>query len=234
MNQKKRIIIIDDHPLFREGLKSIIRQETRYEVVGEAGTGHEGVKLVRELKPDMALVDLSLPDQSGMELIHEILQCVPQPFVLIVSMHSKIDFIVKAFQSGARGYIVKETAADMLIKGIDEVFQGNYFMDTSVSRQVAKKMADISLKESMTPDADRDSLTRREKEILTLLAEGLTIKQIADKLFISAKTVENHRANILRKLELKNTIELIRYAVRSGIIDIDFWKNSSLHSPLLK
>jgi DNA-binding NarL/FixJ family response regulator len=224
MNQKKRIIIIDDHPLFREGLKSIIAKENRYEVIGEAGTGSQGLQKARELKPDLALVDVSLPDQSGIELIREILQCSPQTLVLIVSMHSKVDYIVKAFQTGAMGYIVKESAADMLLKGMDQVFQGNYFMDTSVSHQVVKKLIGMPPKETVANNAGYDTLTPREQEVVILLAEGLAIKQIADRLYISPKTVENHRSNIMHKLGLHSTMEVIRFAAKLGLIDINLWK----------
>ncbi|MCU0599850.1 MAG: response regulator transcription factor [Desulfobacterales bacterium] len=225
MNQKKRIVIIDDHPLFREGLKSIIAKETRYEVVGEAGTGRQGLQKTKELKPDLALVDVSLPDQSGIELIREILESSPQTLVLIVSMHSKIDYIVKAFQTGAMGYIVKESAADMLLKGMDQVIQGNYFMDTSVSHQVVKKLVGMPARETAADDVGYDTLTPREQEVVILLAEGLTIKQIADRLYISPKTAENHRSNIMHKLGLHSTIEVVRYAAKLGLIDIDLWKD---------
>jgi DNA-binding NarL/FixJ family response regulator len=224
MAPKKRIIIIDDHPLFREGLKSIVGQDARYEVVGEAGTGTQGLQKIRELKPDVALVDVSLPDQSGIDLIREIVKCSPQTLVLIVSMHSKIDYIVKAFQTGAMGYIVKESAAEMLLKGMDQILSGNYFMDTSVSHQVVKKLAGMPSGETVAADTGYDALTPREQEVLVLLAEGLSIKQTADRLFISPKTVENHRASIMRKIGLQSTVELIRYAAKLGLIDIDLWK----------
>lgn len=224
MVQKKRILIIDDHPLFREGLKSIIRQDARYEVAGEAGTGSQGILKTRELKPDVALVDVSLPDQSGIDLTREILQNSPQTLVLIVSTHSKIDYIVKAFQNGAMGYIVKESAAEMLLKGIEQILSGNYFMDTSVSHQVVKRLAGMPFKEPAETDNGYDALTPREQEVVVLLAEGFSVKQIADRLFISPKTVENYRASIMRKLGLRSTIELMRYAAKIGLIDIDRWK----------
>jgi len=224
VDQKKRIIIIDDHPLFREGLKSIIGRSARYEVVGEAGNGREGVQLAGKLKPDIALVDIALPDQSGLELIRDILKTSSRTRILIVSVHSKIDYIVKAFKSGALGYIVKVSAADKLLEGIEHVLKGDYYMDTAVSQQVVKKLAGLMAAEKIVTGSGYDALTPREQEVMVLLAEGLSLQQVADKLFISPKTAENHRSNIMRKLELHSTIELVRYAAKMGIIDIDSWK----------
>ena len=224
MVHKKTILIIDDHPLFREGLKAIIGRNHRFEVVGEAGNGREGLQMARELKPDLALVDMSLPDQSGIQLTHELKNVSPKTRIMIITMHSKTDYIVKAFQAGATGYVVKESASDRLLQGIDTVLKGEYFMDSSVSHKVIEKLMQFPEKEVKITDASYDTLTRREQEILVLLAQGLSSKQIAEKLFISPKTVENHRSNILRKLNLHSTLELVRYAARLGIIDVDLWR----------
>ena len=224
MNQKKSIIIIDDHPLFREGLKSIIGRSSRYEVVGEIGDGRGGLQLAGKLKPDIALVDISLPDQSGLEIIRDMLKSSPRTRILIVSVHSNIDYIVKAFQSGAFGYIVKVSAADKLLEGIEHVLKGDYYMDTAVSQQVVKKLAGLMAAEKIVTGSGYDALTPREQEVMVLLAEGLSIQKVAEKLFISPKTAENHRSNIMRKLGLHSTIELVRYAAKLGIIDIDSWK----------
>ena len=224
MDQKKRIIIIDDHPLFREGLKSIIGRSSKYEVIGEAGNGRDGIQLGEKLKPDIALVDITLPDQSGLELIRDMLKYSPRTRILIVSVHSNIDYIVKAFRSGAFGYIVKVSAADKLLEGIEHVLKGDYYMDTSVSQQVVKKLAGLAAEEKIVTGSGYDALTPREQEVMVLLADGLSIQQVADKLFISPKTAENHRANIMRKLGLHGTIELVRYAAKIGLIDVDTWK----------
>jgi len=224
MVHKKTILIIDDHPLFREGLKAIIERDNRFEVVGEAGNGREGLRLAKELKPDLALVDMSLPDQSGIQLTRELKNASLKTRIMMITMHSKVDYIVKAFQAGATGYVVKESASERLLQGMDTVLKGEYFMDSSVSHKVVKKLMQFSEKGAKITDASYDTLTPREQEIMVLLAEGLSSKEIADKLFISPKTVDNHRSNIFRKLNLHSVIELIRYAARLGIVDVDLWK----------
>jgi len=224
MDQKKRILIIDDHPLFREGIKTIIQGDSRYEVIGEAGNASQGLKLARKLKPDLAVVDISLPDMSGFDLIRDILKYSPDILILVLSMHSKVDYIVKAFQAGASGYLTKESAADMLINGIEHTLKGDYFMDPSVSQQVVKKLAELPDKKPGAFVKGYDALTSREQEIMVLVASGMSSQKIADKLFISPKTVDNHRSRIMQKLNVSNVIDLARHAAKLGLIDLDLWK----------
>jgi len=222
---RKSIVIIDDHPLFREGLKSIIARARQFDVVGEAGEARKGLEDVKKYNPDLVIVDISLPDKSGIELARAIRSRFPGTRIIIVSMHSKIDYIVEAFQAGATGYIVKESASDRLILGLETVLNGEYFLDSSISHAVVEKLLKEPLKDTRVEDADYGSLTPREQEVMRLLVEGFAVKEIAEKLYISPKTVENHRSNLMRKLGLRNAIELARYAARLGLIDVDLWKD---------
>jgi len=223
VNPKKTVLIVDDHPLFREGLKTLIRCDTRYEIVGEAGNGHDAMQMTKEHRPDLVLLDIALPDQTGIELTGEIKKVSSKTIVMIVSMHSKVDYIVKAFQAGATGYVVKDCAAERLLQGIDSVLRGEYFLDSSVSHQVVKKLMKSPKEEARITDRGYDTLTSREQEILVLLAEGYSAKEVGEKLFISPRTVENHRSSIMRKLGLHSNHELIRYAAKLGLIDLETW-----------
>ncbi len=224
MTQCKNILIIDDHPLFREGLKTIVERDNRFKVVGEAGNGKQGLRMAKQLKPDLAVVDISLPDINGVQVTNEMRDSLPDTRIMIVSMHSKIDYIAEAFQAGATGYVAKDSASDRLIQGIEAVLKGDYFLDSSVSHQVVEKLMKFPVKDAKITDADYGSLTPREQEVMRLLAEGSAPKEIADKLCISPKTVENHRANIMKKLDIHSTMELVRYAARLGLIDVELWK----------
>lgn len=225
MVKKKSVLVVDDHPLVREGLKAIIGRSSKFEVVGEAGSARDGVQMADELKPDLVLLDISLPDQNGLELAMKIRSSLPETRILVISMHSKIEYVTQAFKSGAAGYMVKESAAEKLIEALESVGRGEYYLDHSLSHQVVEEMIRSPERETKIMDATYRSLTPREQEIMRMLAAGLSTKEIAEKLFISPKTVENHRTNIMGKLGLRGSIELARYAARLGLIDVDEWKD---------
>ncbi len=220
----KTILIIDDHPLFREGLKSIIRGASHYQLIGEAGTASEGMRMVRKLKPDLILIDISLPDRSGIELTREIRHATNHTAILIISMHAGINYISQAFRAGARGYVVKESAHDTLLKGLETIVAGEYYLDSFISHEVVKTLQGYMVREARTNDTAYGRLTPREQEIMRLLAEGFKIKEISEMLGISPKTVENHRSHIMQKLDMQSSIEMVRYAAKIGLIDVDLWK----------
>jgi DNA-binding NarL/FixJ family response regulator len=225
MAQKKTIVIVDDHPLVREGLKSIIISNDALEVIGEAENARSARKLIKELKPDLVLLDLGLPDENGFDLAREIRNMLPKTRIMIVSMHSEVDYIIRAFQAGATGYMVKESATERLLPGIERVLNGEYFMDRAVSNAVVEKLIQTPAKEIKVTDAGYETLTPREQEIMVLLAEGYSAKDAAAKLFISPKTVLNHRTKIMNKLGLHSSLELMSYAAGLGLVDVDLWKN---------
>lgn len=218
-----KIMIVDDHPLFREGLKTIINRDKNHTVIAEAGNGKEGIKLGKEHQPDIMLVDVSMPGKNGIQMIRELKDSLPKTRFIMISMHSEPDYIVEAFRAGATGYMIKESAASSLIKGLDTVASGEMFLDISLSQEVVFKLLQAKDTPAGGEQDPYSSLTAREQEILRMLAEGFTTKEVADKLYISPKTVENHRTNLMKKLGLQNSVELIRYAARLGLIDLDTW-----------
>ena len=225
MGEKRTILIVDDHPVFREGLKALLARRSEFKVIGEAANGAEGLTKATELKPDVVLMDISLPDRSGIEVTYDIRSSLPETRVAILSMHLDIDYIARAFQAGATGYVVKESATERLLECLEAVTKGRYFVDSSLSHKVVESLLNPRDQKAKMTDAAYSTLTSREQEVMRFLAEGLSAKEIAERLFISQKTVENHRSSIMRKLELHTTMDLVRYAAKFGMIDLDRWRN---------
>ena len=221
MSTPKRILIVDDHPLYRDGLRARLCARPDFSVVGEAGTSADGLRMAKELAPDLAVVDISLPDGSGIELTREMRAVRPDMPVLIVSMHAKLDFIAAAFQAGASGYMSKESGGEGILQAIDTVLGGGQYLDGSLSPTVLRRLSDISGRKAKTVDASYGTLSLREQQVMRLLAEGLTPEDIAAKLFVSRKTVLNHRYSIMTKLGIKSPMAFVRHAARLGLIDID-------------
>lgn len=217
----RRVLLVDDHPLFRAGLRAILAGRPGFEVVGEAGGVAEAARLIGELAPDVVLLDISLPDGSGLEVLRRLEGAPRPPRVLVVSMHARLDCIAESFRAGALGYIVKESAAAQLLAGLEAVARGERYLDSAVAPQVLLRLDAYAVRRSRGQDPAYGSLTRREQQVLRLLAEGRAVSEIAAALFISRKTVENHRANICGKLNLKNLAELVHYAARLGLIELE-------------
>ncbi len=217
----RRIMIVDDHPLFREGLKALVQRIGGYEVTAEAGNCAAALEQARLKTPDIVIVDIGLPDGSGIELVRELQRQFPSLQVVVVSMHSKIEFVAESFRAGAGAYVLKESTTDSLAQALEAVCRQEQYLDNAVSPKVLQKLLEFSNRRAMISDSPYAQLTKREQQVFRLLAEGVHSSEIAKRLFISRKTVDNHRANIMGKLGLSSTVELVRYAARLGVVDLD-------------
>jgi DNA-binding NarL/FixJ family response regulator len=207
----KRIVIVDDHPLFRKGLEQLIHSDGAFAVCGEAGNAAESMDVIRKLNPDLAIVDLSLPGANGIELIKNIRAEFPNLPILVLSMHDESLYGLRALRAGANGYVMKHEAMANVVHAIHEVFSGRPYLSPAMAAQVITKFA----KKSSEGESDAvDRLSDRELEILELIGKGTEIRQIANLLHLSPKTVETHRAHIKEKLQLKNAREVARFAVQ--------------------
>lgn len=217
-----KLILADDHPILRQGLRAVITNEPDFQLLGEAGSGVEALKLVERAPGDAAdvvVVDLMMPDLNGLEVARQLKERHPRIGVVILSMHSDIGYVVQALQNGARAYVLKDASATCLVEGIREVYAGRRYLSPPLSAQEVEIFAQLSAStETFDP---LESLTTREREVLQLTAEGYTSGEIAERLGISPRTAENHRANLMRKLNLNNQSEVIRFALRRGFLSLD-------------
>ncbi|MDX9801562.1 MAG: response regulator transcription factor [Spirochaetia bacterium] len=220
MKDYNSVVIIDDHPLIREGLKAIINKSRNLSVVGEAENVEDGYKLVLKIRPDIILLDIVLHGSSGLELGKKLLAADRDLKIITITMHSKIQYIIDALDYGIKGYILKDTNPEAILNGIQKVLEGEIFVDSYISNKVITQLISGRGKDpELFTSKSYDSLTVREQEVLRLLVNGTSIKQIGNELFISAKTVENHKASIMSKLKCKNMVELVRFAFEIGLID---------------
>lgn len=213
---KLRILLADDHTVMRTGLRALLQQHSGMEVVGESDNGRHAIELVDSLRPDVVVMDLTMPELNGIEATKTIVSQHPTTAVVILSMHADESYVMRALKAGARGYLLKDSAPTDLVSAIQAVSQNKSFFSPKVSRILAEDYVRV-LKQKGAVDS-YDLLTTREREILQLIAEGKANKEIAALLNISPYTVETHRSHILEKLNLHNPAELILYAVRKGII----------------
>ena len=214
---KIRVLIADDHTILRDGIRSLLENEEDMLVVGEAEDGRAVVKLAKSLKPDVVLMDIVMPLLNGLEATRQIKVCCPHVKTLILSMHENEAYIRQALANGAMGYILKDAAARDLLGAIRAVVQGEAVLSPAITRLVIE---DYLRWGDLDPPQEPDSLSPREREVLQLIAEGYTNKEIADILAISIKTVQTHRANLMSKLDLHDRGDLIKYAIQKKIIEI--------------
>jgi len=214
--KKLRILLADDHIVMRTGLRALLERQSNLEVVGESENGRETLELVTSLRPDVVVMDVGMPILNGIEATKTIVAESPATSVVILSMHADESYVMRALKAGARAYLLKDSAAADLISAIQAVSQNKSFFSPKVSRIMAEDYVRV-LKQKGAVDS-YDLLTGREREILQLLVEGKANKEIATALNISPYTVETHRSHILQKLNLHNSVELVLYAVRKGII----------------
>lgn len=213
-----RVLLAEDHTIVRKGLRSILGSVTDIEVVGEAADGREAVAMVPELRPDVVVMDFAMPNLNGLETTRQITRLQPEVNVVILSMHQSEEYVFQALRAGATGYVIKQAAPTELITAIQAAHRGESFLSPSISRTVIDayvRRAEASSEGSL------ELLTDREREVLQLIAEGHPNRVIAEKLCISVKTVETHRAHLMDKLGIHSTAELARYAVRRGMIAPD-------------
>jgi DNA-binding NarL/FixJ family response regulator len=213
-----RILLADDHTIIRSGLKLLLEQQPDFKVVAEASDGREAVQLVSKLRPDVVILDIGMPNLNGIEATRQIVSEDPKAQVVILSMHSDEGYVLRALKAGARAYILKNSAEADLIRAVRFVAEGKSFFSPAISKMLLEDYV-RQVREKSVEDT-YELLTPREREILQLLAEGKANKEVAGVLNLSLHTVETHRSNILRKLNLHGTPELILYAVRKGIIGI--------------
>jgi DNA-binding NarL/FixJ family response regulator len=207
---KLRILLADDHQLVRQGIRGILEREG-FEVVGEATNGREAVDLFRELSPDLAILDLAMPLLNGIDAAREILKLAPQTRLILLTMHIGDHQVVGALRIGIRGYVLKTQAAEDLVQAIREVSRGGVYLSPGVSRVVVEAY----LSKAELPS---DPLSPRERQVLQLVAEGRTTKEVATELGVTVKTAESYRADIMEKLDIHETAGLVRYAIRHGLI----------------
>lgn len=217
MNEKVlRLLLVDDHPIVRTGLRMLFQSEPDMRVVGEADGGAEAIEAVQKLQPDVVIMDVAMPGMNGIEATRQIKAISPETAVLALTMHEDEQYFFAMLNAGASGYIPKRAAPDDLVSAIHVVAEGNVFLYSTLARFLMK---DIAEKKSASSGETDDSLTARETEVLTLIAEGHTSREIAEELVISVKTVERHRENIMNKLDIHSRVELVKYAIKRGLIE---------------
>ena len=217
MKSPYEIVIAEDHTILRQGLRALLSSDPDFEVVGEAEDGRAAIRSVETLSPDLLLMDLSMPRMTGMEAITEIKKGSPATKIVVLTVHKGEEYVLSALKAGADGYVLKDAGRDELVAAVKNVLAGKRYLSPDISEKVIGGY--LEGRRAFKGQTPWDTLTQREREILKLIAEGYKNKEIAEQLFISLKTVEKHRSNLMRKLDLHNTAALTTFAMEKGIIE---------------
>jgi DNA-binding NarL/FixJ family response regulator len=213
---KTAVVIVEDHRLFREGLKSLLADKSSFDIVGEAGDGLEALRCVRKRRPNLVLLDISMPKMNGISVMREIKSQFPEIKILALTIHESDHYVLEAFEAGADGYCLKDAGRRELMVAITSVLEGKKYISPTISDKVMEGY--LTGRKKLKSRTSWDTITPREREVLKLLGEGYQNKEISDMLHISVKTVEKHRANIMNKLDLHNAAALTAYAIEHGLV----------------
>ncbi|MDM8518327.1 response regulator transcription factor [Desulfobacterales bacterium HSG16] len=223
MEKKIKVLIADDHAVVREGLRKLLEEQKDMEVIGEATDGMQAVKKVKQLRPDVALVDIAMPNLSGLEAVCLIKEAVAECQVVILSMHKKDAYVHQSLASGALGYVLKASPTTDVLEAIRTVNGGEYFLSSKINSKIIS--AFLKSRTEQPAVSGYDLLSEREQQVFRLLVEGRTTSEIADVLCISSKTVEKHRANTMKKLDIHSMVAMVKYAIKIGIIGPELWED---------
>ncbi|HET9723562.1 MAG TPA: response regulator transcription factor [Actinomycetota bacterium] len=218
MNGRVKVLVVDDHEIVREGIRMVLAADPELEVVGVASSGEEAIEKVRDLEPNVVLMDIGMPGLSGFEATRRIRESSPGTQVVALTVHDSEGYVFQMLQAGATGYVVKRAPSEDVILAVKRAHQGEAVLHPTVAKLLIK---DYLARVAKGEETSFDTLSDREREILKLIAEGQTNREIADTLFLSIKTVQAHRANLMRKLGMHDRTELVKYAIRKGIIGLD-------------
>jgi two-component system response regulator NreC len=216
---KIKLLMVDDHEIVRAGLRMLLQTQPDFEIVGEVDNGRDAVAKAKELQPDIVLMDITLPDMDGFEATRQIKRTLPGAGIIALTMHESDEYFFKMLNAGASGYVPKKAAPTDLVSAIRTVHDGGVFLYPALAKSLVRDFMGHAGEGS--EHARLDGLSEREQEVLRLIADGLTNQEIGDKLTISVKTVERHRANIMAKLNLHSRTELVKYAIRKGLIEVE-------------
>jgi len=218
--EKIKIILVDDHQIVRDGIKSLLSESSKVEIINEAGNATELFKILKEKEPDILLLDISLPGMSGIEVAKRIKVDFPRIKILMLSMYTSEDFIFNALKSGVMGYLPKNTTRDELLTAIHEISSGGEYFSKSIADTILKSYVNTAKHGGEITNDKLNNLTNREKEILHYVLEGNNNSNISSKLCISIRTVETHKSSIMRKLDLGSTVDLIKFAIKNNLIEL--------------